>query len=646
MDDISNSIAVESLFSTYILLNTYLSPDIIRKAREIHLKQTNARIQDGLLWGYKLLVVATLNSYINGVVRSPEVLGIEADPDYYDYWAFTKGRGRKITRSAARGNHYISGFVEKANLLIQDLISLKSWDDIGGFGERTKSFRDCLHTISEKAYIAFRNDKEVPIGKALLEASINILWSTSGNPTPIAHMYTDYFISHKEDDVNLQLLEDMTEECDTSSGTTRLDYSWVLMSDMPRPLPHHWALGYAFTLHESLKQLACNSKQRTKLALMDNLAASTKNWRHVDSYTRKLTTVYGLPIPYSYSYRKCSIITNEEREPLTTQKESPISPERLLSIFGNRARIVERGSPAAYLNFSCLLNGAIKRSRRIKEKAKVALVVHKSERRRGYEDYSVAILMPAYGFISNASMWWVFYDIGNNHSGSASYAMKQILTKIKRNKKNLDVIVVPADKGEFYEYCEDPGYVRLEKVIVLSNKVVSDIRGTFPELLLANLLTNMHYTKVLNRLKPKILKTVKGELDVVGVKFAGEVPSHIVIFESKGQATDELELQQKINRFSKNISIVKRQLKAFCDELEIPYAETIEVEAIFVSMADLKTETKVSVDLLYSFRKPEVKIPKNIELWDYNDLISKLNEHNVPTEYQELLKKMQIAIII
>jgi hypothetical protein len=224
--------------------------------------------------------------------------------------------------------------------------------------------------------------------------------------------------------------------------------------------------------------------------------------------------------------------------------------------------------------------------------------------------------------------------------------MKQVLMKIKRNKKNLDVMVVPADKGEFYEYCEDPGYVRLNKIIVLSNKVVSDIRGAFPELLLANLLTNMHYTKVLNRLKPKILKPVKGELDVVGVKFAGEVPSHILIFESKGQATDELELQQEINRFSKNISVVKRQLRAFCDELEIPHAETIEVKAIFVSMADLKTEMEGPKDLLYSFRRPEVKIPRNIELWDYNDLISKLNEHHVPTEYQELIKKMQIAIII
>lgn len=648
LDDISNSIAVESLFSTYILLDTYLSSGIIQKAREIRNKQIKARIRDGLLWGYKLLVVASLHSYVYGVVRSPEVLGIEADPDYYDYWVYTKGRGREITRSATRGNHYISQFIEKANLLISDLISLKSWDDIEDFRERTNDFRKCLRAISEKAYIASSNGKEVPIDRALSEASSEILWSTSGNPTPLAHLYVDYFISHKGDDVNLQLLDDMVEECNPVSGTTRLDYSRFSMFNMARPLPQHWALGYAFILHESLKQLVRSREQRTQLALMDNLVASIKNWRHVDLYSRKLTSVYGIPTPYSYRYSRSSVITNEEREPLTAQTESPMSPERLLSIFGNRARIVERGSSAAYLNFSCLLDGAIKRGREVREKVKVALVVHKLERHRREEDYSVAILMPAYGFISNASMWWVFYDIGNNHSGSASYAMKQVLTKIKRNKKSLDVMVIRADIGEFYEYCEDPGYVRLEKTIVLSNKVVGDIRGSFPELLLANLLTNMHYTKVLNRLKPRVLKTTKGELDVIGVKFAGEVPSHILILESKGQAIDELELQQKINRFSQNISAVRQQLRAFCDELGLTYAETIEVKAVFVSMADLKTdmEEPVHSGLMHAFGKPEVKIPSGIELWDYNDLVSRLSEHHVPAEYIELLQRMQIATVI
>ncbi len=646
LDDISNSIAVESFFSTYVLLNTYLSKDIILRAKTFHLELVNPRMQDGLLHGYKLIVVATLDSYINGVVRSPEVLGIEADPDYHDYWAFTKGRGREITRSAARNNHYISRFVEKANSLISDLISLKTWDDIEVFGERTKSFRDCLRTISEKAYVAFKKGKEVPIGKALLEASNEILWSTSSNPTPIAHMYTDYFISRKKDDVDLRLLEDMVEESNPSSGVTRLDYSQVSTPFLPRPLPSHWALGYAFALHESLKQFARNTKQRTQLGLMDDLVLNTKNWRNVDSYSRKLAAVYGLPKPYSgYSYRERSIITNEDREPLTAQAESPISPERLLSIFGNRARIVERGSPAAYLSFECLLDGAIKRSGRTKEKAKVVLVVHKSG--QWYEDYSAAIFMPAYGLMSNASMWWVFYEIGNNHSGSASHAMRQVLSKIKRNKKSLDVIVVAADKDQFYQYCEDPGYIRLEKAIVLSNRVVSDIRGTFPELLLANMLTNMGYTKVLNRYRPRILKTVNGELDLVGVKFTDEIPTHILVFESKGQATDELELQREINRFSNNISIVKRQFRAFCSELKLPYTENIEIRAVFVSMADLKTEMEESTELgLFGFRKPRLEIPENIELWDYNDLISKLSEYRVPPEYQELLKKMQIAVII
>jgi len=646
LDEMLNTITVESLFSTFILLDTYLSPDIITKAKTLHNKTNSKRTREGLLQGYKLIIVATIDSYINSIVRSPDILGIEPDPDYHDYWSFTKGRGREVTRSAARSNHYISQFVEKANSLIKSLIGLRTWDGITAFEEQTRAFRNCLKAISEKGYSVSKNGKEIPIGTTLREASNRILWSTSGDPTPIAHMYTDYFISRKTDDVDLRLLEDMAEECDPKSGVTRLDYSEVSEHNMPRPLPPHWALGYAFSLHESLKQLARNKKQERQLELMDDQVLNIKNWLGIAKYSRKLDDVYGIPSVYSgYDYKRRSTITDKDRKPLTKEVESSTSPERLLSILGNRARIVEGASTTAYLSFCCLLDGAIKRSHRTKEKAKIALVVHKLE--RGQEDYSAAIFMPSYGLLSNASMWWVFYYIGNNHSGGSSSRMKQVLEKIKRNRSNLDVMIVKADRNEFYEYCEDPGYVRLEKAITLSNKVVGDIRGTFPELLLANMLTNMGYAKVLNRYKPNILKKLKGELDVVGIKFKDEAPSHILIFESKGQATDERELQKEINRFSDNVEIIRSQLKTFCNELQLPSTKTPDLEAVFVSMAELKTGIEEPVDLgPFSYRKPRYHIPGNIKLWDFNDLISNLSKCNVPLAYQQLLKQTQIAVII
>lgn len=359
---------------------------------------------------------------------------------------------------------------------------------------------------------------------------------------------------------------------------------------------------------------------------LDELVFSTKNWHDVDKYEGKMTTVYGLPTIFrGYSYSARMMVTDDDTQPLMAEVEALPSPERLLSIFGNRARIVERGFPGAFGSFECLLDGAIKRSKRTKEAAKVAIVVHKN--RWGQEDYSTAIFMPAYGMMSNASMWWVYYLIGNNHSGGASHQWRLVLNKIKRNRKAIDLIVVQADEEEFYRYCEDPGYSRLNNVIVLTNRITSDVRGVFPELLLANMLTNMGYTKVLNRIRPKILKPVKGELDTVGIKLNGDSLSNIMLFESKGHANDEDELQQQINRFSDNVSIVQKNLESFCNELKVPYSDNVEVEAVFVSMGSLKNEDASieSLDTRSLFvGGPSIKAPDNVQLWDFDELVSRL----------------------
>jgi len=648
LEEMGNSMTVESFFSTYILLDTLLSTDLIDMAKSLHAATPQRLVREGLRQGYKLLLVNVFHEYINEIVRHPEVIGIEPDLDYHDYWAFTKGRGREITRGAVRTEHVISKFVAKVNTFIKELLTLESWESIETFSEETMGFRDCLKMISEKAYIVSKNNRKVSMRKALLESSIMILWTISCNPLPIAHMYTDYFTRPRDAEPNLHLLDEIVRESQTASGMTRLDFSQFDPTFFPRPLPTHWSLGFAFSLHESLKLLDSNKKQKTRLISLDELVLNTKDWRDIEKYDRKLDHVYGLPKPFrGYSYKSNQIITDNDRQPLISEVGILPSPEKLLSILGNRAKIVERGSPAAFNSFECLLDGAIKRSKRTGELAKVAIIVHKNH--WGQEDYSAAIFMPAYGWISNASMWWVFYLIGNNHSGGASHQMRLVVNKISRNRKAFDLIGEIATEVDFYKSCEDPGYTRLNEAIVLTNRITSDVRGAFPELLLANMLTNMGYTKVLNRFKPKILKSVKGELDTVGVIFTGESISHIMLFESKGQANDEDELQQEIDRFSGNVSTIQKKLESFCAELEVTYAQNVEVEAIFVSMAVLDDRNDNNNEeqehpRLFRFRGPHVNIPENIKLWDYNKLVSMLRKHHVPSKYLELLKSTQVAV--
>ena len=107
----------------------------------------------------------------------------------------------------------------------------------------------------------------------------------------------------------------------------------------------------------------------------------------------------------------------------------------------------------------------------------------------------------------------------------------------------------------------------------------------------------------------------------------------------------------EINRFSDNINVIQNNLESFCNELKAPYSDNVEIEAIFVSMDTLEDEDDIkksteSHPLPLFFRRPHVKIPDNVELWDFDKLLSRLRKVHVPREYLELLKRTRVAAII
>ncbi len=647
LEEMGNSMVLESLFSTYVLLDVFLSNEFINKIRSFFTQLTNRHDQENLIQGYKIILIIRLDNYIDEIVRSPEMIGVTADLDYRDYWAFTKGRGREIARGAPRTDHLISKFVAKANLFIDSILALKTCDDIQAFADKTRDFRECLRLISEKGYSASKDDKPVSMGDAMRVSSSVLLWSSSCDPLPIAHKYTDYFIGRNRGEPDIHSLDEIVEECHLPSGLTRFDMTNVNPDFFPRPLPEKWALGYVFSLHEGIKSLA-SEEALTRLKSLDNFVLNVKNWHDLEKYDLNLDKVYGLPSIYrGFKYGKHQVITDTDRIPLVAEAMERPSPEKLLSIFGNRARIVERGYPGAVGSFECLLDGALQRSRRTKEPAKVAIIVHKLG--RGEEDYSVAIFMPAYGggFIpTNGSMWWVFYWIGNNHSGSTSHRWKFVLDKINRSKKRIELMIVEANKQEFYRYCEDPGYSRICDAIVLTNKITSDVRGTYPELLLANMLTNLGYNTVLNRIRPKLLESTKGEFDTVGILIKDNSLEKITIFESKGQANTDIELQKEIDRFSANVEVIRKNLSAFCDEFNIPFSPSVDIEAIFVSMDHLERKDGLKNFGPYFSNGVNLNVPKNVTLWDFDELYSRLKKSKVHSDYLALLRKIPVAVVI
>jgi hypothetical protein len=205
------------------------------------------------------------------------------------------------------------------------------------------------------------------------------------------------------------------------------------------------------------------------------------------------------------------------------------------------------------------------------------------------------------------------------------------------------------DEDEFYKYCEDPGYVRLDTEIKSIDQMVGKLRGTYPELLIANLLTNSGYQIVRLRFAPNFLSNyedINGDLDVIGVK-TDENTSEISIFESKGRARTDKDLNKELQKFSRTLRVLSQNQNALLKELGKNSSNSISVKGYFVSLADLKAldhneDSKEKSFLYPSSFKPEV--PENITLWDFNYFQNQLTANNVPEIYRNLLKNMPLAI--
>jgi len=648
------SASIISLFSTFVYLKKFFSREVIEPLRQIDLhEESNSDSMEGVLNGLKLATVVALDGYAANVVDAPDLLGVKPDCDYYDYTHFTKGRGRSITRSATRSDHTISKLVDKANTLLFKIMGINSWQYIGSYGDEVGSFADALRNIFLNNYLAEdSNGKQIEAELALNLDSADHMIAEYTNLMPLLHLYTNYY--HEFNPKIIPHYDEVFDEFQRDYDT-RFDGINLMSEFMPKGIPDSWAVGYTITIHETLKSIIKDKEKLDNLVGLDKVLEKIEHWTEFEQYSKKLYQVIGLPAFFGhYKYTIREIPSSNMIQELLVEPKARISPERMLSIFGNRARIVDSGSSgAAHLNFICLLDGAIIRSKRTNEKARLAIFIHRLDVER--ENYSLGLFMPAYGKdgLANASKWWIFYYIGNNHSGTASRQWGQVWKKISRNEKHIEIIYIEANEDEFLKYCEDPGYVRLDTEIKCVDQMVGRLRGTYPELLLANMLTNNGFHPVRLRIEPALLsghEDINGDLDVVGFKIQ-EDTCEIVILESKGRARTDRDLDHELIKFSKTVKLLSDNPDRLCKECGISFKGKYSIKAYFVSMASM-SETEEGIGNIQDDMPPFLQrgyypnVPENVTFWDFTCFRNELEKSGVPDIYLDLLKQMPVAITL
>ena len=629
-----NSNQIEVVFCPYIFLNIFTLPQVLDKARQASMLCANEQSLNDFFQGYKLAIISALHLYIDNVIRDPSIIGLKVDPNFYDYWAFSKDRGKDKLKAVVRPNHAVSALMARVQSLFNMLLEVESLEDLSSCLGPLQDFSSSLRRIFVKHYASFEKsgDQWVSIEpeQSLCKRAPDILWAQLMNFKTLRGIYSEVYLSHRPERPNGMDDPDLSND----SVMTELDHE-PFESFGISPLPDRWVPGYSFVMCESLRTLSSPQLLSDLSELLDH-GKAIQNWLDFNKFSLKLikplssTPNWSLP-GSQLLFKKKGQIPARERRTVMLPVPRGTNIEQVRAILGNAAQTVEVESPSAPLNFRCLLDGAVIRSKRTKEKVQVAEIRHPVG--GGKFDYSFAIFMPAYGgqiFAMNVSKWWVFFDICSDFSDGASKMLGKIRESLQEHKKDIKVLRIKVAKEAFADICADTGFRYLRHEIDDMKRMDSETRGVFPELLLVTYLGAEGAHPIKPRFKPSFLKGK--ELDVIGVNWDGESPSEVIIFESKGRAIHDKDLQGEINRFGNKIEIVKKNLKELANELDIPYKKNVKLKTIFVSMYDLK--------------KFVFEVPAGITIWDFGRFQEELERVGVSSDYRDLLRRKILAHLV
>ena len=299
--------------------------------------------------------------------------------------------------------------------------------------------------------------------------------------------------------------------------------------------------------------------------------------------------------------------------------------ERLRELLGNDSRLVASNLPWDSMDFKVVLAGLLS-ERDDSEPVEVIRIRHSADGDH-LTWFSMAVRLPRFGAISNASKWWVFYKINGVGMPEPDLVLPRKLvhdTLAEFGDRIRLIELEDVATHDLLDLCEPPGWRYLIGEARRLVNLTKDLKGVMPELLSAAQLAHDGYQNIRMRLKPAALHGK--EIDVVGVKATPD-GNECLIVETKGRATTDRELQVEIDDFSAKVSILQDKSNELAGELA--YQGTLDTfRARFISMADIQG-SELAKDAM--------------EVWSFDHFIGELERAKVPPEYRTQLKRAAIA---
>ena len=589
------------------------SPESASRLR-VAIESLNLQDHRSFLRGYRLAVAAPLNELLWFAVDQAELLGIDRDDRLYNWLHF---------RSSSRGETLLSAISDPTSDLgrlcyaFNDIASSLRTAE-GGLADTITAMEKCQAIVNlldvalaGTEIVALGNCEKLPDRDSILRLCLaeRVLDYAEYDPSivPLAHKLV------WRADEEFRPLDDHH----VLRAETHL--SDVALFPFGKGIPKEWWTGVLFgldlilqligvTLHRHMRP---DSDIYTAPDWIKELADLVNPSRPEGKWPSQ---VWGLSeLSTSATRRMCGS--------LALSMNTVSSRHRLAAILGaDRVRLISDAGATDALELEVMLSGAVATCR--DSRVRVVVLTHSvdSDER---EWVSIALRLPMYGSISNASKWFLFYKMyhkGMVFDSDVARAANAVDCLLQRFDDNLDVEEIgDLDSEDFLHLCTLPAFRAMRELSYRAVETNADLRSGNSELLAAHWLVGRGYRNVKVSLKRASLSN--SDNDAIGVR-----DGQCLIVEVKGADLLDKELQLKITEFGDRIEHLRDRIPALREALECE-SDINEVSGLFVFLGDL-----------YGFEPTNT----SVALWGYDDFVKELKEIGLPNRIVGLLDKCHI----
>ena len=404
-----NETALYTFFADVVVLKSLCDADAYGCLQEIlryHEQdgQTNKE-HFSLLNGYKLVIATPLYSLLNLLIDYAELFGLQRDDRLCQWWAFSPSKYGLTSRLAFTDPDSDLAHVCGSILgIIDPLLKAGTWESVFTAMLQARSLGDSLWPLSQRCTLSvFDGTKGIPeFQTALRLRAAERLIDYVEDEKTLSLTYD--FVWHDADDLEGDGLGELIWDDPIHDIETHLDHP----SHLPKRHSYawNWRHGIFSALFVSAYRLG-----------------NARNCEPVfyDQYSRDIGSA-GDPFAYlqatlgedwpSLKYglvASGTLILSDVLEFEDADVNSTSHTDRLRELLGKDSRLVASNLPWDSMDFKVILAGLLS-EHDDGEPVEVIRIRHTTDGDH-LTWFSMAVRLPRFGAMSNASKWWVFYKI-------------------------------------------------------------------------------------------------------------------------------------------------------------------------------------------------------------------------------------------